>query len=141
MVAVNVEDGARHGSKTFNSLGQRTSRSLDCDAKLRGKHIDRHHAKLLLRAALPVLAEVAPVPAALLMFADGAASVHHAFKIHRLAEEMADTDEAKQVLGDIEARIDEFDPECDFIDGSHRVQRCPMLHCDHLRGCAWLAQY
>jgi len=58
---------------------------------------------------LPVLAEVAPVPAVMLAFADGAAGIHHTFKIHRLAREMKGTNEARRMLDELEGRIDELD--------------------------------
>lgn len=77
----------------------------------RNKHRHHGHARELLRIALPVLAEVAPVPAAMLAFAEGAAGIHHAFKIHRIAGEMNDTRQARLVLDDIESRIDQLPPD------------------------------
>ena len=47
------------------------------------KHRDHRHAKTMLRIALPLLAEIAPVPAAVLMFAEGAVSIRHAFRVHK----------------------------------------------------------
>ena len=73
------------------------------------KHHHHHHARSLLRAALPVLAEVAPIPAAVLMFAAGAVGIHHAFRVHRLAWEMEGTSEARQILDEVEGRIDTLD--------------------------------
>jgi hypothetical protein len=75
----------------------------------RNKHRHHHHARTLLRVALPVLAEVAPVPAALLAFADGAAGIHHAFRVHKLAQGMKGTAEARHILDEIEGRIDQLD--------------------------------
>ncbi len=77
----------------------------------RNRHHQHHHARELLRIALPVLAEVAPVPAAMLAFSDGAAGIHHAFKVHRLANDMRDTEEARRILGEIESRIDTLDAD------------------------------
>ncbi len=77
----------------------------------RNKHKHHSHARELLRIALPVLAEVAPIPAVMLAFADGAVGIHHAFKIHRIAGEMKDTDEARRILDDIEAQIDQLSPD------------------------------
>jgi len=77
----------------------------------RGKHRQPRHTRELLRIALPVLAEVAPIPAALLAFADGATGIHHAFKVHKLAKEMKGTVEARQILNEIEGRIDQLDGE------------------------------
>jgi hypothetical protein len=75
------------------------------------RHRHHGHARQLLRIALPVLAEIAPIPAAVLMFADGAAGMHHAFRVHRLAREMSGTHEARQILDEIEARIDQLEPD------------------------------
>ena len=84
------------------------------------KHHHHHHAKTLLRATLPILAEVAPIPAVALMFADGAVGIHHAFRIHRLAREMEGTEEARQILDEIEAKID-------TLDGDHAAALLEML--------------
>ncbi len=77
----------------------------------RGRHRDSRHAHQLLRVALPVLAEVAPIPAAILMFAEGAAGIHHTFRVHRLAREMEGELEAREILEEIESRIDHLEPE------------------------------
>jgi hypothetical protein len=77
----------------------------------RNKHKHHSHARQLLRIALPVLAEVAPIPAAILAFGDGAVGIHHAFKIHRIAGEMKDTEEARRILDDIEAQVDQLSPD------------------------------
>ena len=77
----------------------------------RNKHKHHHHAKTLLRIALPILAEVAPVPIAILAFAEGAAGIHHAWRVHKLAARMEGTAEAQQILGEIEDRIDQLDGE------------------------------
>lgn len=75
----------------------------------RNQHRQHHHARSLLRIALPVLAEVAPVPAALLAFGDGAVGIHHAFRVHRLAESMKGDAEARRILKDLHDRIDTMD--------------------------------
>jgi hypothetical protein len=72
----------------------------------------RHqHGKTLLRMALPVLAEVAPIPAALLAFGEGAVGIHHAFRVHRLAQEMEGDTEARKMLDELESRIDTMAPD------------------------------
>jgi hypothetical protein len=73
----------------------------------------RHHgqAKALLRAALPVLAEIAPIPAAVVMFAEGAAGLRHAFRIHKLTRELEGSDAARQILDEVHARVDELDQD------------------------------
>jgi hypothetical protein len=90
------------------------------------KHHHHHHAKSLLRVALPVLAEVAPIPAAVLMFADGAVGIHHAFRVHRLAREMEGTAEARQMLDEIEGKID-------TLDGDHAAALLEMLMNEYRR--------
>jgi len=90
------------------------------------KHHQHHHAKTLLRAALPILAEVAPIPAAVLMFADGAVGIHHAFRVHRLAREMEGTGEARQILDEIEGKID-------TLDGDHAAALLEMLMNEYRR--------
>jgi len=76
---------------------------------VRNKHRHKGHARQLLRISLPILAEVAPIPAALLAFGDGAAGIHHTFKVHQLAREMKDTTQARQILDEVEGRIDQLD--------------------------------
>lgn len=77
----------------------------------RNQHRQHHHARALLRAALPIMAEVAPVPAALVAFGDGALGIHHAFRVHRLAESMKGDAEARQLLQDLHDRIDTMDAD------------------------------
>jgi len=75
------------------------------------KHLDPHHARNLLRLALPVLAEVAPVPVAVLLFAEGAVGIHHAFTVDALTRELSNSEAARAILEDLHARIDQLDPE------------------------------
>ena len=77
----------------------------------RGKPGSHRQAKALLRAALPILAQIAPVPVAMLMFAEGAVGIHHAFRVHRLAREMEGTDEAKRILHEIHDQVDRLEPD------------------------------
>lgn len=77
----------------------------------RNKHRHHHHARTLLRIALPILAEVAPIPAAVLAFSDGAAGIHHAWRVHKLARELDGDAEARQILEELEQRIDQLDGE------------------------------
>jgi hypothetical protein len=70
-----------------------------------------HHGRSLLRMALPVLAEVAPIPAAILAFGDGAVGIHHAFRVQKLARRMAGDAEARKMLAELESRIDTMDPD------------------------------
>jgi hypothetical protein len=59
---------------------------------------------------LPVLAEVAPVPVAVLLFSEGAASIHHAFRIDSLTRDLEASSDARDVLRDMHAEIDQLDP-------------------------------
>ena len=77
----------------------------------RNKHRNHHHARALLRAALPILAEVAPIPTAILLFADGAVGIHHTFRVHKIAREMAGSEEAREILNEIHDRVDRLTPD------------------------------
>ena len=68
-------------------------------------------AKAAVTALVPVLAEVAPVPAAALLFGHGVVRVHHAARAHRLLREAEKDDEARLMLADLESRIEGLDPE------------------------------
>jgi len=71
----------------------------------------RHErAKIILPVLLTVLGEVAPVSAAVLLFAHGAAGIHHAFRIHRLAREMEGSHEARKILHEIRDKVDSLEP-------------------------------
>ncbi len=69
------------------------------------------HAKLALKGLLLLMCEVAPVPAAMLLFGEGLVHVHHTAKAHRLAREAAGDAEAITMLEDIQARVEEMEPE------------------------------
>ena len=100
---------ARSGGKDLpinNDRLQRIKRDV-----AENKHHQHHHAKALLRASLPILAEIAPVPAAILMFSHGVVGIHHAFRIHRLARQMAGSHEAKHILEEVHHKIDHLDPD------------------------------
>jgi|GEM_PF-762151 len=72
----------------------------------------RHErSRLMLRALLTVLYEVAPVSAAVLLFAHGAVGIHHAFRVHRLARQLENTHEAQKVLAEIKDKIDTLEPD------------------------------
>lgn len=80
------------------------------DDVARNKHRHHQHSRALLRMTLPLLAEVMPIPAAVILFAEGAAGIHHAFRAHRLARELAGTEEARKILAEVHDRIDQMDP-------------------------------
>lgn len=83
----------------------RIRKDVDAD-----RHRQHPHARVLLAALIPVLAEFAPVPAAVLLFGHGLAGIHHAFRVHRLSHELEGSVEARRVLQEIHDRIDQFDP-------------------------------
>jgi hypothetical protein len=76
----------------------------------RDQHRHHLHARALLKASLPILAEVMPVPAAIILFAEGAAGIHHAFRAHRLARELEGSEDARKILAEVHDRIDQLDP-------------------------------
>ena len=57
------------------------------------------------------LAEVAPLPAALLLFGEGLVHIHHAHAAHRLASEADGDAEARAMLAEITGKVDELPPE------------------------------
>lgn len=71
---------------------------------------DHQLAKLLTQGLLFGLAEIAPVPAALLLFAEGASSIYHAHRAHRLVEEVDSSDEARRMLHDLNQRLEHSPP-------------------------------
>jgi hypothetical protein len=75
------------------------------------KHRHHVHSHVLLQLLLLTLAEVAPVPAAVLLFAKGFTAIHHAFKMHHVAREVETSDEARQILREIHDRVDRLEPE------------------------------
>lgn len=75
------------------------------------KHRHHHHARALLRVALPVPAQLAPVPTALLMFAEGAVGIRHIFLVDQLSRELADSEDARAILADVHSQIDQLDPD------------------------------
>jgi len=74
-------------------------------------HRQHHHARALLKLAIPVLAAAAPVPAAVLAFSEGAVGMHHAFRVQKLASALADDEDARQILDELHRRIDTMDSE------------------------------
>jgi hypothetical protein len=68
------------------------------------------YAKPILKMLLPVLAGVAPIPAALLMFASGASGIYNVCHAHKLARQNDGEDEARIMLKDISAKIENMEP-------------------------------
>ena len=74
------------------------------------KHHHAAYAKTLLKLAMPALAEVAPISAALFLFAEGVVGIHHIYRAHRLAHKAALPAEARPMLDELQAKIDALDP-------------------------------
>lgn len=90
---------------------QRDARLAEVKAAVRqGSHRSAAHSGALLGSALMVLGELAPVPAALLLFANGVAGIHHTWKVHRLARDLSRREDARAILHDVEQRIDTLSP-------------------------------
>jgi hypothetical protein len=105
---VRSEYQSRRASHRAKAKDQRLERIREDVA--RDQHRNHLHARQLLRVALPVLAEVMPVPAAIILFTEGAVGIHHAFRAHRLAREMEGSEDARKILAEVHDRIDQLDP-------------------------------
>jgi hypothetical protein len=77
----------------------------------RNKHRHHHHSRLILQALLTVLSQISPVTAAMLLFAEGGIGIHHAWKIHRLARDLEDSEEARRILLEVHDRVDSLDQD------------------------------
>ncbi len=75
------------------------------------KHRHQRYVKPLLKTLLLTLAQTTPVPAAVVLFAEGAAGIHHAYRAHRLAGELADSTEARKILEEIHDKVDSLDTD------------------------------
>ncbi len=75
------------------------------------KHRDHPYAKVLLGTLLGVLVEISPIPAAMALFAGGLGSIWHAHRMHRLAREADQDEDARRVLREVRDKIDELPPE------------------------------
>jgi hypothetical protein len=81
-----------------------------------GKH-HGSYAKVVLKMLLHGLAQTNPVTAAMALFADGIAGIHHAHRVHKLAETRAQDwaeehhEQARRVLRDLRQQLDAMPPE------------------------------
>ena len=75
------------------------------------KHENLGHSKRILKAFLRVLAHLDPTTSAVLCFGEGLAAIHHIHRIERLSREVADDEDARQVLEDVHHGIDSLPPE------------------------------
>jgi hypothetical protein len=75
------------------------------------EHQNSAAAKAMLGSLLWILADVAPVPAAIVLFAKGAAGIHNAYRAHRLARDEAQLADARAMLEEMQQRLDTLSPE------------------------------
>lgn len=68
-------------------------------------------SRAALTTALGAALAVAPVPAALALFAEGAVGIHHALTAHRIARSAEGDAAARAMLEEVRARVDHLDPE------------------------------
>jgi len=76
-----------------------------------GKHLEDEYAKPILRMLLAVLADVSPIPAALLLFGEGVAAIYHVHRMHELARELDRDEDARTVVAEVSRKIDELPPQ------------------------------
>lgn len=71
-----------------------------------------HHraAHAVLHGLLGAAAAVAPVPAALVLFGEGALAIHHHARVHRLLREAEGDPAAREMLAELQGRVGELDP-------------------------------
>ncbi|MCH8921892.1 MAG: hypothetical protein IIA67_01950 [Planctomycetes bacterium] len=80
-------------------------------ATAKNKHQNAAAAKAMLGSLLWILADVSPVPVAILLFAKGVAGIHNAYRAHRLARDDAQEADARAILEEMHQRLDTLSPE------------------------------
>ncbi|MDJ0974619.1 MAG: hypothetical protein QNJ98_09185 [Planctomycetota bacterium] len=85
-------------------------------AAARSSGPERATAAAILEPALVTLAEVATLPTALFLYAEGLVGVHHAVRLHNAGTHADREEAARDVVADFEARLDELSPE-----DAHRI--------------------
>lgn len=68
-------------------------------------------AKEVLKTLLRLLADVALVPTAVVLFADGVAGIHNVYRAYRLAQGRGTRHDAEAILGEILERVDNLSPD------------------------------
>ena len=74
-------------------------------------HTDRALTKTATKAMLLLLAEIAPVPAALLLFTQGISGIYHVHRAHRLVRDIENSQDARDMLADLHHRVDHMPPQ------------------------------
>lgn len=67
--------------------------------------------KILVATLLGLAFEVAPIPAALVLFGEGLLGIHHAHRAHRLVRKAAGDADARAMLRDIQAQVEQLPPD------------------------------
>ena len=76
-----------------------------------GKHDDPNVAGEALKTLLWILADMAPVPTSILLFAKGIAGIHHVYRAHRLSLGQARQGDARRIIEDVHRRVDQLPPK------------------------------
>ena len=106
---------AREGEKPAGRTSERLQRAL---AQARDSGATKAVAGATLKTLLAAAVATSPVPAAVLLFGEGMVRIHHAAQAHRLANEAEGDQVARQMLSEVEGRIDALSPE----EAQHLVQ-------------------
>ena len=87
----------------------------DAQRVLRAAKEKKHHevarAKPLLKAFLRTAAHLDPVSSAILAFAEGAASIHHIYRVERLVQNVSTDEDTRKILDQIHDSVDHLSPE------------------------------
>lgn len=72
---------------------------------------EHHVSRAALAGLLGAAAAVAPIPAALALFGEGALAIHHSTRAHRLLREAEGDPAARRMLAEVQGRLEGLDPE------------------------------
>ncbi len=106
-----VIDEWRRGKRDVGEWHPRLDELLRVTEAERPHHGEHTMAKAALKTLLVAALELAPIPAAVVLFGAGLVNVHHAAKAHRLARSSAEDETARRMLREVEGRIDELSQE------------------------------
>ena len=79
-------------------------------AEARSGHRNPRHAAAMLRLALKIAAELNPVTAAVALFTEGVADIHHLYRVHRIIRGLDSDREARELIHGVEQQIDTLPP-------------------------------
>lgn len=75
------------------------------------KKTAKQYGKVVLQSLVPLLAELAPIPVAAILFGSGVLKIHHAARAHRLLDEARGDEEARAMLSEVHKALEKMDPE------------------------------